>query len=100
LWVGAGGSGGSTWVVGAAGRDRDQLLEGRDASGEDAVRDALTVDVSAEACAQNGFVVELIGDAEAGLEQIFLNVDVAAWQIVKVVVVLARGCDGNVILCV
>jgi hypothetical protein len=59
------------------------LLERRDASGEDAVGDALTVDVTAEACAQNGFVVQLTGDAEARLEEIFLNVDVATRQPVK-----------------
>jgi hypothetical protein len=68
LRVGANGRGGSTGVVHAADRDRDQLPERWDAYGEDTIGDAPTVDVAAKTGAQNRRLVQLAGDAEPGLK--------------------------------
>jgi hypothetical protein len=62
-------------------------LERRDAAGEDEVRDALAVGVAAKARADDGLVIDRVGEAEARLEEVLLHVDVTARQVVEEVAV-------------
>ena len=67
------------------------------AAGEDEVRDTLTVHIATEPRAHNRPGVHLIGQTDARLEKELLHVRVAARQIVKQAVVLARRRSRNVL---